>query len=133
MDKDTGKIQQPKKAAQPPEKTGKQMRGLYKNVNISVKSLNGIIVALCAALVICMAFGIAHRGFTVTFNSMGGTAVESRKLMYGERIEDVEEPTREGYRFTGWYTDENLLEPWGLQEDTVTESMTLYAGWEPAE
>lgn len=132
MSQKTEKIQQ-EKAAQISEKSGKQLRGLYRNVNISVKSLNIIIVVLCTALIICMAFGIANRGFTVSFNSMGGTPVESQKLMYSDLIEETDEPTREGYRFTGWYTDENLSLPWNLQEDPVTESMTLYAGWETAE
>lgn len=120
------------KAAQISEKTGKQLRGLYKNVHISVRSLNIIIIVLCAALIVCMAFGIANRGFTVSFNSMGGTAVESQKLMYGDLITEPDEPTREGYRFSGWYTDENLSIPWNLQEDKITESMTLYAGWDEA-
>lgn len=132
MDKKTENIQQ-EKAAQMSEKTGKQLRGLYKNVNISVKNLNIIIVVLCAALIICMAYGIANRGFTVSFNSMGGTAVESQKLMYGELVETADEPTREGYRFTGWYTDESMSNLWDPEEDQVTESMTLYAGWEAAE
>lgn len=132
MDKKAEKIRQ-EKAAQMSEKTGKQLRGLYKNVNISVKSLNIIIIVLCTALVICMAVGIKNRGFTVSFNSMGGTPVESQKLMYGELVAQTDEPTREGYRFTGWYTDENLIDLWNLHEDQVTESMTLYAGWEAGE
>lgn len=132
MDKNKETIQQ-KKAEQMSQKTGKQLRGLYKNVNISVKSLNIIIVVLCTALIICMAIGIANRGFTVSFNSMGGTPVESQKLMYGDLLTETEEPTREGYHFTGWYTDENLNLPWNLQEDPVTESITLYAGWEAVE
>ena len=129
MDKKTDELRQ-EKAEQISQKSGNQLRGLYRNVKISVKSLNIIILVLSVALIICMAIGLSNRGFTVEFNSMGGTTVESQKLLYGDLIEDTEEPTREGYVFTGWYTDENLTMPWDVETDEVTESMTLYAGWE---
>lgn len=104
-------------------------RGLYKYVNIPLKTLNVIIVVLCAALVICMAIGVANRGYLVSFDSVGGTTVESQKRLYGELLEAPAPPTREGYVFDGWYRDINLTMEWDLDEDTVTEPMTLYAGW----
>lgn len=107
----------------------RQLRGLYSKVNISVKSLNIIIVVLAAALIICMGIGVSNAGFTVQFNSMGGTAVESQKHLYGERIEAPMAPTREGYVFDGWYLDQNATTQWDMDSDTVTESLTLYAGW----
>ena len=58
---------------------GRPLRGLYDRVNIPVKTLNIVIIVLAAALVLCMGIGIANRGFTVSFNSLGGTAVESQK------------------------------------------------------
>lgn len=116
-------------AVEEKQESGRQLRGLYRHVNISVKTLNIIIIVLCAALIACMAFGIANRGFTVTFDTLGGTSVESQKRMYGELLEEPEIPTREGYVFDGWYRDTNSKLPWNLKTDTVTESMTLYAGW----
>ena len=50
-------------------------------------------------------------------------------IMYGELIETPEEPMREGFEFDGWYLDPGGTVPWDPEEDTVTESMTLYAGW----
>lgn len=107
----------------------RQLRGLYAKVNISVKSLNVIILLLAAAIVICMVIGVSNAGFTVRFDSLGGTMVESQKRMYGELIELPEPPTREGYVFDGWYLDQNATRPWNVESDTVTESLTLYAGW----
>ncbi|OUQ13303.1 hypothetical protein B5E84_17550 [Lachnoclostridium sp. An14] len=109
--------------------TERPLRGLYGRVNISVKALNGIIIGLSVLLIACLAFGMANRGYDVTFNTMGGTAVESQKRMYGEVLEPPAEPTREGYAFDGWYADEGLTIPWDLETDTVSQSMTLYAGW----
>lgn len=107
----------------------RQLRGLYSKVNISVKSLNIIIIVLAAALVACMAVGVSKGGFTVSFNSLGGTTVESQRRMYGELLEEPAPPVREGYLFDGWYLDPDATRPWNLETDVVTESLTLYAGW----
>lgn len=107
----------------------RQLRGLYSKVNISVKSLNIIIIVLAVALVACMAIGVSNAGFTVQFDSLGGTTVESQKRMYGELITIPDPPTREGYLFDGWYLDQNTTRAWDLEKDVVTESVTLYAGW----
>lgn len=111
------------------EKSPRQLRGLYDRVNISVETLNMVIIVLCIVLVACLAFGISHRGYQIAFDSLGGTAVESQKQMYGELLQLPETPEREGYVFDGWYRDQNLTVPWNQQEDVITESMTLYAGW----
>lgn len=119
---------QKKNGAQPE----RQLRGLYKHVKISVKTLNWAIVVLCAALVICLAIGVSNRGYQISFDTLGGTAVESQKRMYGELVEAPETPTREGYLFDGWYRDMDTAELWDLETDVVTGSMTLYAGWREA-
>ncbi len=111
------------------QKKGRPMRGLYDRVNISVGTLNIVIIVLCALLVASMAFAISKRGYTVTFDTLGGTAVESQKRMYGDLIEEPKTPTREGYVFDGWYLDENTTIPWDIHTDFVNDSMTLYARW----
>ena len=66
----------------------------------------------------------------ISFNSTGGEQTTYAFLM---PIEDLlpkpENPTKEGYVFAGWYTDENYGTEWNFEEDLVTENMTLYAGW----
>lgn len=119
-------MQDQKETDQP---VNRPMRGLYERVNISVGTLNIVIIVLSLLLVASIAFGVAHRGYDVAFDSLGGTAVESQKRMFGELIEMPELPTREGYVFDGWFLDENMTIPWDMQMDTVTGSMTLYAHW----
>lgn len=109
----------------------RQIRGLYDRVNISVGTLNKIIIGLCALLILCLGFAVSKRGFQVSFNTLGGTAVESQTRMYGEYLEPPEAPSREGYVFDGWFLDENTTIPWDVSQDPVTESMTLYARWKP--
>ena len=111
------------------EESERKLRGLYDRVNISVRSLNIIIVVLCGCLIVCLAFAVSNRGYQVSFDTLGGTAVESEKQMYGELLNVPADPVREGYVFDGWYRDMGLTLPWNVEEDVITESMTLYAGW----
>ncbi len=105
-------------------------RGLYRYVKISLPTLNKLIVVLCVALVLCILYGIQDRGYMVDFDSQGGTPVESEKLMYSDKVIPPEEPYREGYIFTGWYTNADCTEEWDLDTGLVGGPMTLYAGWE---
>ena len=104
--------------------------GLYRNVNMSVKTANMLVIAGIALLIICMVFLIDHNGFTVTFDTNGGSYVESVKVLHGETIPEPEPPGREGWNFTGWYLDRDCKNKWDMQNDTATDSFTLYAGWE---
>ena len=103
--------------------------GLYKNVKVPVRVVEYVILALIAVLIGCVIFGAATGGYTVTFDSAGGTKVEAQKLEYGDLVMEPSPPTMEGYVFLGWYTDEACTQAWDFQTGTVTGSMTLYAGW----
>ena len=110
-----------------------KFRGLYRYVKISVKSLDRIIFACIAVIVLVVALEMRNPGFTVTFDSKGGTDVPAHNQMYGELLEVPEPPTREGYVFTGWYTDHSCFDHWDVDQDTIETDMTLYAGWEKLE
>lgn len=107
-------------------------RGLYKNVRISVATLDKFIIGGIALIIILTIFGIANSGYTVSFDSKGGTDVAALSDMrYGDLIPEPESPTREGYIFSGWYSDVNCTYLWNFDTMQVPQSMTLYAGWEP--
>ena len=110
----------------------KEFRGLYKHVNISVKTLDRIIVGCIAVIVILVALDLRNPGFTITFDSKGGTDVVPQNQMYGELLEVPANPTREGYVFVGWYLDPACDEAWDVNADIIEADMTLYAGWESA-
>ena len=114
----------------PDQKSPPPMRGLYRNVKISVKTLDKIIIGGIILLVVLILYGIANNGYTVTFDSRGGTDVPSQELMYGDLVEEPDPPTREGYTFAGWYSDENFRYQWDMDTNQVSQSMTLYAAWE---
>lgn len=114
----------------PKEEQTPKFRGLYRHVKISVKALDWIIVVCIAVILIVFALEMRDPGFTVTFDSKGGTDVPAQKQMYGQLLELPEPPTREGYIFTGWYKDYGCYDPWRTEEDTIETDITLYAGWE---
>lgn len=108
-------------------------RGLYRHVKISVKTLDKIIVGGIAAIVILILYGVANNGYVVTFDSKGGTDVAPQEAMYADYVIEPEDPYREGYVFTGWYSDENCIYLWDMENGQISQSMTLYAGWEKIE
>lgn len=107
-------------------------RGLYKNVKISVRTLDMVIIGGIVLIAVLVAFGIANSGYTVSFDSNGGTDVAALMDMhYGDLIPEPEAPTREGYVFCGWFSDEGCNYQWDFGTMQVPDSMTLYAKWEP--
>ena len=109
----------------------KDFKGIYKNAKITVKTLDFVIVGGIALMILLILFGIANNGYTVSFDSKGGTDVASQTdLMYGDLVTEPEPPTREGYTFAGWYFDENYAYPFDFETVIVDGSTTLYARWE---
>ena len=86
----------------------------------------------------------------VTFDANGGELNDSAKVpVYEtEKITDtkaneltaIHDPTRPGYKFTGWYTEDGKLADgklengklFNVKDTAITDDITLYAGWEPA-
>ena len=68
--------------------------------------------------------------FTVTFNSNGGSDVPGQ-IRANAAATKPADPTRSGYVFAGWYTDEACTEVYDFDK-IVTENITLYAKWAEA-
>ena len=66
--------------------------------------------------------------YTVSYNSKGGSLVSNVTKYYEDTLGTLSTPTRTGYTFDGWYTEELG----GTQISTttsVTEDITYYAHW----
>lgn len=73
-------------------------------------------------------WGYATTYYDVSFDSNGGTAVDTQKnVQYGTTATKPENPTREGYRFLGWFTEDGKAFDFSTP---ITKSMTLTAKWE---
>ena len=65
----------------------------------------------------------------VNFNSNGGSAVVSKTVVPGSRIEMPVRPLKDGQLFSGWYKDAGLTQIFNFYSDIVENDMTLYARW----
>ena len=68
--------------------------------------------------------------YTVTFNSNGGSDVPGQ-IRANAAATKPADPTRSGYVFAGWYTDEARTAAYDFTQP-VRDSVTLYAKWEAA-
>ena len=69
--------------------------------------------------------------FSVTFNANGGTLTDVSNVIRpsSESISQPSDPIREGYYFTGWYTDVECTNKYEFNGQGIYTSFTLYAGW----
>ena len=68
--------------------------------------------------------------FKVTFNSNEGTKVAEQEIDKDGKATKPADPTRRGYTFKGWYTDNGVFVNKFDFTKPVTENVTLYAKWE---
>lgn len=71
----------------------------------------------------------AEKLYTVTFDAQGGSEVDSAYVGEGGYAIEPTAPEREGYTFTGWYSDKDLTQQWNFATDVIAKDTTLYAGW----
>lgn len=71
---------------------------------------------------------------TVTFDSNQGTAVDSQLVTVGDKVVKPADPTKKGYTFSGWFTDEDCTNAYNFDADVdgTQPEFTLYAGWKAA-
>ena len=65
---------------------------------------------------------------TVTFITNGGSKVAAQKVAHGKKVTYPDEPTKEGYKFEGWYSDSALTKPFEFN-DPITDDIMVYAKW----
>ncbi|MCG8578309.1 MAG: InlB B-repeat-containing protein [Bacteroidales bacterium] len=71
---------------------------------------------------------------TITFNTDGGSNVESMTFSIENAVNNLPEPTKAGYAFAGWFIDEALTEQvTDVEVSEYQHDITLYAKWTPVE
>ena len=69
------------------------------------------------------------KSYTVTFETNGGSAIEPVCVEELGQVTKPADPTKTGYTFAGWYTDEACTQVYNFAA-AVTADLTLYAKWE---
>ena len=67
--------------------------------------------------------------YTVTFNSNGGSTVDPQTVKYNDKAKEPTAPTKSGYTFAGWYTDNEKFTTKYDFATPVTKDIPLYAKW----
>ena len=66
--------------------------------------------------------------YTLTFDTNGGSSIHAIRTTSGKTINLSDYiPTRNGYDFTGWYSDKTRMQK--ITEIKLNENKTVYAGW----
>lgn len=100
----------------------------------------GIIIILIVALILFLFFHdkeqshndkkqeetLSEEYITVSFDTDGGSTIDSVVIKIGETIKEPDIPTKDGYTFKGWYIEE---EEFSFSKP-ITEEITLKAKWE---
>ena len=67
--------------------------------------------------------------FTVTFDTNGGSSVDAQEVVSGAlATRPASAPTKSGYTFVNWYSDEALTTVFDFSEP-ITADTTIYAKW----
>ena len=66
--------------------------------------------------------------YTITYETNGGTFIESIEVKLEGEINEPDEPEKEDYIFEGWYSDEDLTSAFGFPSLAYSD-LTLYAKW----
>ena len=83
--------------------------------------------------------GLCHVTFDAKGGSLNGSAevpvYETEKItdtkandLKATDLDAINAPTRTGYKFTGWYTEDGKL--FNVKDTAIMEDITLHAGWE---
>ena len=107
-----------------PTKVGHTFTGWYKDEELTqlytfstIPSQNIILYA-----------GWIKNKYIISFNSNGGTIVNSITKYYKEKLIEPIPPVKEGYTFAGWYEDGKLTKKY-LFDTVLAKDITLYAKW----
>lgn len=89
-------------------------------------------VFVTAGLAAVMAIGIFiyalnNSKFMIKFDTDGGSEIETQNVKKGDKVNEPEQPTKEGYVFVEWQLDGKKYN----FKDKVTKNITLKAKWLP--
>ena len=70
-------------------------------------------------------YAIIKEGYWVTFDSDGGSAIDSQFVFDKISLNDQTTPTKPGYEFVGWYNGESKV----VDGTQITKPITLKAHW----
>ncbi|MBQ7140193.1 MAG: InlB B-repeat-containing protein [Bacilli bacterium] len=94
---------------------------------MSKKVKIGLIIGIifCITMIVTILLVSNNKSYTIKFDSNGGTAIENQIVKKGDKIVKPIDPTKDGYKFEGWY----LYGDKYYFDKEVTKSFKLKAKW----
>lgn len=86
------------------------------------------LLVLVILLSSCEETSYLDNDYTITYETFGGTQIESIEVKLEGSINEPEEPQKEDYIFEGWYSDEELTNAFGFPSVAYSD-LTLYTKW----
>ena len=72
--------------------------------------------------------GGSSTSYTISFDTNGGTQIDSVRVRRNGLLKEPESPVKAGYMFDGWYSDKELSVKYDFASKII-KSFTLYAKW----
>lgn len=94
-----------------------------------MKKISNLFLSLILGFLVLSLVGCTTMSYTVKFVTNGGTELKDVLVEEGRTLTKPEDPTKEGFDFKGWYTDEELNEKFDF-DTQIIKDLTLYASWE---
>lgn len=92
-----------------------------------MKKFRFLLTAILFAIVLCAVSACGKDIVKLSFETNGGSSIETVEVKKGESYE-LPVPTRTGYEFDGWFTDENFSGS-AVTSTTPESNLTFYAKW----
>lgn len=86
------------------------------------------VICLLSLIFVLSSCDMGRQNYDVTFDSNGGTSVETQSVAHDKTATRPENPTKEGHTFIDWYSDEEFKTVYDFNKK-VRKSITLYANW----
>lgn len=113
-----------------PETTraGYTFEGWYTDPELTIPFTIASLLSQSGAITLYAKWTELTNAFTVTYQTNGGSPIEPASYDSGSTVIEPTDPTKEGYTFVGWYTDENLETAYTFGPMPEAD-LTLYAKW----
>ena len=98
---------------------------IFKEWQFNGRTYDFDILVTCDITLIAKWTEVIKNNYTVTFDSNGGSSVNSQTVVEGNKAIQPTNPTRNGYNFAGWLLNGNAYD----FNSTVTSNITLVAKW----
>ena len=106
--------------------------GIMSKRKILILLFSAILATVCIVCAACSETN-DNAKYIISFNTDGGSAVDSIVLNAGDSLVLPDPPVKEGYVFTGWYSDRACTRPVNVSLFKARSNTTIFAGWESVE